>query len=138
MTDNTDLLGSSEPEPLPVKRPRGRPRKNPLPPVAPVSDVVPVIPPAAVTDAEPAPLAPAPDVVAPADSVDPATAALLAQDDADRAKRKEVEALLGDALLPPAPVSTEFAAAQASRIQLIGQAKREYAYQRVMRSGKRL
>lgn len=69
---------------------------------------------------------------------DPNVAAELERLDKEAADRKAVEALMGDVPTAPAPVSTAFAAAQAQRITIVGQGKREYAYQRVLRAGKKL
>lgn len=186
-----DLLGRSEPEPTPVKKPRGRPRKTPVavapaaPPVTPKPTTLaeitetgeagptdaalaaaapPVTPPAGVaslvssllvsdgtgSEAEHIPDTPVtpelpPMTVAEASQAlanakeASAVAAALAQLDAETAARKAAEAALppGTAYELP-PVSTAYAAAQAHRITIIGQPKREYAYQRVMRAGKRL
>lgn len=156
MTEHSDLLGKSEPEPKPTPKPRGRPRK--ITPAAPVPAAAPATPkPTTLTEiteaGEGAPsaaeastaetdakVAEALASMAPPAPPEPDdnTAAVLAQFDAETANRKALEALFGDAPLPVAPVSTEFAAAQAQRITLIGQGKREYAYQRLMRAGKRL
>lgn len=159
MTEHSDLLGKSEPEPKPTPKPRGRPRK--ITPAASAPAAAPATPsnaaPAA-TDASAGAVSAAPVDLTPvldgtdakvaealasmAPPVPPEpddnTAAVLAQFDAETANRKALEALFGDAPLPVAPVSTEFAAAQAQRITIIGQGKREYAYQRLMRAGKRL
>lgn len=163
MSDNSDLLGGSAPEPTPQPRPRGRPRKTPVT-VAPAP--APAAPPAtSPVDTAPAgtPEASASTVEAPGavpqgliatdtdvtgalvdaataqlDTLSPEAARALADMDLEAANRKAELAANPDAVVTPAAVSTEYARAQATRITMIGQPKREYGYQRLMRSGKRL
>jgi hypothetical protein len=124
MSDNSDLLGAAPVAAQAADKPkRGRPRKVPE----------------ALQTAEPQP--PDPNATVPAgttpEQVNAAGLALLTGEDplATLTSTPEADDSVS-AGLPP--VSTEYAAAMANRVQIVGQSRREYAWQRLKRAGKRI
>lgn len=159
MTDNSDLLDGTPAVETPVQAPkrRGRPpgSKNRVivttdpassegdSSVTVTAEVMPddVI---NVLDVVPASTTPTSDTVQVAASATLENLFEGAQVQAEAECSRDISDLLsvpeadGSVSVELPPVSAEYAAAQAQRIRIIGQPKREYAYQRVLRAGKRL
>lgn len=152
MTDNSDLLGADSPVAVPptqqeVRKQRGRPRKT----VTAKEPAVEVLSQSDVT-VETSDLAPDAPVVPPSTTatLDPTPPAFAGGDTVTDAKMPEQSppAVDPDVLTPAqieaaqagierAPVSPDYTLAQAARVTIVSQ-KREYAWQRLKRAGKRL